>query len=194
MEHHIYRMWDMMKTKPICICSSDLQHQQLNYNCCFRIKYSPEKETTLKWWGTALSWMRHQTLQCQLSSSSQCPPSIKGDRGFPGQGTNTTKCHRIWLRFSTFALWKTAETSGCTLFSEDILMYFRKSGLCALCTFLLALHRLHHFGYSSCTRPTTVHLRQRTTEWQLKEGNALCICTIHLIICCGVDNMLNYYF
>lgn len=96
MEHHIYRLWDMMKYKPICTCSSDVQHQQLNYNCCFRSKHNTEQETTLKWWGTALSWICHQTLQCQPSSSSQCPPGTRADRSFPGLRTNTTKHHHIW--------------------------------------------------------------------------------------------------
>lgn len=135
--------------------------------------------------------MCHQTLQCQPSSSSQCPPSISGDGDFPGQGTNT-KCHHISLKFITFALWKTAGTSGCTLFSKEVLTYFRRSG--ALRTLLLAFHRLHCFGYSPCTGSTTVRLRWRTTGWQLKEENALCTCTMHLTISCGVDNMLNDYF
>lgn len=122
------------------------------------------------------------------------PSQHRGDRGFPGQGTKTTKHHHIWLRIGMFALQKTAETSGHVLFSKDILRYFGKSELCALRTLRLAFCGLHHSGYCPCTGPTAAHLRWRTTGWQLKEGNALCICTMHLTLCCGVDNMLNNYF
>lgn len=152
MEHHIYRLWDLMKHKPICTCSSDVQHQQLNYNCYFRSKHNPEQETTLKWWGTALSWICHQTLQRQPSSSSQCPPRTRADRSFPGLGTNTTKHHHIWD--SVCLPWRKHRNSGHILFSKDVLMYFGRSGLCALLALLLAFCGLRHSGGCHCTGPT----------------------------------------
>lgn len=107
-------------TELFVTCSSYVQHQQLSYNCYFRSKHNLEQETTSKLWRTALRWMSHQTLQCQPSSSSQCPPSVRGNRSFPRQRANTTKHHHVWLRFRKFALQKTAETSGHILFSRDL--------------------------------------------------------------------------
>ena len=132
MEHHTYRLWDIMKCKPICTCSSYAEHQQLNYNCCFRRKHNHEQETTLKIWGTALSW----TCTKVSSVSPPLPPS-----DLPALGEwekNTTKHHYMWMRFSMFALQSTVETSGRILFSTDVLMYFGRSVLCALYTLLLA--------------------------------------------------------
>lgn len=151
MEHHIYRLWDLMKHKPICTCSSDVQHQQLNYNCYFRSKHNPEQETTLKWWGTALSWICHQTLQRQPSSSSALPePGRTGaflDWGRTPPSTTTSEIQYVCLGENT-------GTSGHILFSKDVLMYFGRSGLCALLALLLAFCGLRHSGGCHCTGPT----------------------------------------
>lgn len=185
MERHNYRLWDMMEYKPICTCSSNVQHQQLNY-ICFRSKHNTEQEITLKCWGTTMSWMCHQSPQCHPSSSQH-----HRGQGFSWTGGKHHQVSPHLLRFSMFALQKTVAASGCILFSKDILMYFGRSGLYALCTLLLAFYGLHHSGYCPYTGPT---LKMENNWMATERRNYLCTCTMHLTIRCGVDNVLNDYF